>query len=96
VEIIKFPHFDGFVDESFLDTEVQARFSFSDERQTSLARCAMGNQTRRDGRPTHHTLLGAFPSIWVRKDKFAGRLEVFPELDTVEMCLFDVLLCTLI
>ena len=83
LEIINIPHFDGFIEESILDTEVQACFSFSDERQASLACCAIRDQTRCDGRPTHHALLGAFPSIWVSKDKFAGRLEVFPKLDTV-------------
>jgi len=38
----------------------------------------VGNQTRGDGGPTHHTLLGTFPSVWVSKVKSTGSLEIFP------------------
>ena len=79
-----------------MDTEMQARFSFSNERQASLVRRTSGNKTRHDSRLAHHTLLGTLLSIWVIKDKLAGRLEVFPKVDSVEMSLFDVFLRTLI
>lgn len=62
-------YLDRFVRQSALDTTMQARFAFRDERELRVTIFCIRNKTSHDGRLAHHILLLALPTVGMCEDK---------------------------